>query len=68
MIFNGSAKIIDDGHDYLVLADYGRDGFSVVHQSDTHNDALQWMMECNCGSPQTLVKLVRLETSERNTP
>lgn len=62
MIFNGSDKIKDDEGDYLVLADYGCEGFSVAHQAGTHEDALRWMMRCDYGCPQTLVKLVRVDT------
>ena len=68
MIFNGSDKIKDDGGDYLVLTDYGCEGFSVTHQTETHEDALRWMTECNYGSPQTLVKLVRVDTRDVDMP
>lgn len=68
MIFNGSEKIKDDGGDYLVLTDYGCEGLSVTHQAATHEDALRWMTECNYGSPQTLVKLVRVDTRDIDTP
>lgn len=67
MIFNGSSKIKDDGGDYLVLVDYGCEGFSVSHQAATHEDALRWMTENSYGSPQTLVKLVRVETRDSDT-
>ncbi len=64
MIFNGSFKIKDDGGDYLVMVDYGCEGFNVSHQARTHGDALRWMFANNYGSPLTLVKLVRVETME----
>jgi hypothetical protein len=67
MIFNGSSKIKDDGGDYLVIVDYGCEGFSVSHQAQTHEDALRWMTASNYGSPQTLVKLVRVETRDSDT-
>ena len=66
MIFNGSSKIKDNGGDYLVLVDYGCEGFSVCHQAATHEEALRWMTN-NYGSPQTLVKLVRVETRDSDT-
>ena len=64
MIFNGSAKINDDGGDYLVLTDYGCEGFAVEHQSATIEEALRLMTQGNCGDPQTLVRLVRVELGE----
>ena len=67
MIFNGSSKIKNDGGDYLVLTDYGCEGFAVTHQAATHEDALQWMIECSYGSPHTLVKLVRVESRDSDT-
>lgn len=60
-------KIKDDGRDYLVLVDYGGEGFGVHHQTETRKEALRWMMENNYGSPQTLVKLVRVETLDSDT-
>ena len=67
MIFNGSSKIKDYGGDYLVMVDYGCEGFSMAHQAQTHEDALRWMAANNYGSPQTLVKLVRVETRDSDT-
>ena len=68
MIFNGSDKIKDNGSDYLVLTDYGSEGLAVTYQATTHEDALRWMTECNYGSPQTLVKLVRVSTRDDDVP
>jgi len=67
MILNGSDKIKDGRGDYIVLTDYGCEGFAVTHQAATHEDALRWMIECNYGSPQTLVKLVRVDTRDVST-
>jgi len=64
MIFNGSDKIKDGGGDYLVLTDYGSDGFVVTYQAEMLEKALKWMMGSNFGSPQTLVKLVRVDMRE----
>lgn len=63
MIFNGSDKIKEDGGDYLLLTDYGCEGFGVTLQAATLEEALLGMIECSYG-PQTLVKLVRVETRE----
>jgi hypothetical protein len=64
MIFNGSDKIKENGGDYLVLTDYGCEGFAVTHQAATLEEALLGMIECDYGR-QTLVKLVRVETREQ---
>ena len=64
MVFNGSDKIKNDGGDYLVLIDGGSDGFYVAHQAETHEDALRLMTENEYKLPQTLVKLVRVDTLE----
>lgn len=64
MVFNGSDKIKEDGGDYLVLVDYLCEGFAVTYQAVTHEEALLWMIQNNHGSPQTLVKLVRIETRD----
>ncbi len=64
MVFNGSYKIKDNGKDYVVLADYESEGLSVCHQATTLEEVLHWMMANNYGSPQTLVRLVRVEMRE----
>lgn len=63
MIFNASDKIKEEGGDYLVLTDDGCEGFSLKLQAESLEEALLGMLECSYG-PQTLVKLVRVETRE----
>ena len=64
MVFNGSEKIDDDGGDFLLLTDYGQEGFAVSHQNKTLEGALAAMAEGVCGVPMTLVKLVRVDATE----
>ena len=64
MIFNGSDRIRDNDGDYIVLTDNGCEGFSVHHQAKTLQDALRVITRGGFGSPQTLVKLVRVEIED----
>ena len=58
MNLNGISKIDNSQGQYIVLTDYGMDGLCVSHQCDTAEEAAQWMMECEYGEPQAVLKIV----------
>ena len=66
MKLNGISKIDNNGGDYLVLTDYGAEGLAVSHQCDTAEDAAKWMIACDYGSPQAVVKVVSASISCEN--
>lgn len=65
MTFNGIDKIKDDAGDYIVLTDYGQDGISVSHQAESLVEAAEWMIGSGACAPQSIVKLVRVQTVEK---
>lgn len=60
--FNHIEKIDENGGDYIVLVDYFCEGISVKSQHKTITGALAAMGET--GSPESIVKLVRVELNE----
>ncbi len=57
MKINHIAKIDEKKGDWLILADYGREGLVVTSQHKTAEDAIKNLGQ-SCGSPQAIVKLV----------
>lgn len=66
MVFNGISSIQTDGGDLIVLADYGREGLSVVKQCKTVEELRTFITNNPNGQPITVVKLVEFSFFERN--
>lgn len=60
MLLSTTGKLKDTGDDYVVLVDYGSEGFSVLSQHETIEAAMRARDECNYGSPMAIVKLCRI--------
>ena len=56
MKINQSTKIDDKKGDWIILTDYGSEGFVVHGQYKTPEEAIK-NLDSSCGSPQTIVKL-----------
>lgn len=56
MKFNQSDKIDNDGGDWVVLNDYGSEGFTVDGQYKTSEEAISSFSSSAC-APQILLKL-----------
>lgn len=60
MKLNGISKIKSDAGDFIVLSDYGLEGIAISHQAATVEAAVEWMLTCDYGAPQTVVQLVEI--------
>lgn len=70
MIVHTHRIVPELGH-YLLLADYGREGISVVNQAHTPTELLVWSTRNNPGPELTIVKLVEVDVltlAEVDTP
>lgn len=62
MILNTSSKIQDNGKDYLLLLDYGREGIVVYSQHETLTDAIIGALDKkSLGLAISIVKVCRID-------
>lgn len=62
MKINQSQKIDDKKGDWIILTDYGSEGFSVTSQHKTPEEAIKGLGEM-IGDPQTIVRLAEFSFS-----
>ena len=64
MVVNGNSSIDPTKGEYLLLVDYGAEGFTIVNQFHELQEALLGCMQNHTGSPITLVRLVTIDVAE----